>query len=182
MSRQTSFEIEDAEEFLNELQEFQKSLEQEWCEVLNQWENLRATWQDDQYYKFETLFEELSATYKRAEEDFKKNLAFVSRQIRITELLTDHRQTFFSSVKSIFAKTKAAVSIVTSVIGMVASSPVPVSPQNQTQASIQAFKEVYTPIAEYDKLRRKQREKEAENSAIADNQTTISGSPPDSKA
>ncbi|MDJ0648105.1 MAG: hypothetical protein QNJ60_05305 [Xenococcaceae cyanobacterium MO_188.B19] len=184
MSRQTSFEIEDAEDFLNQLQEFQKSLEQEWREVLNQWDNLRSTWQDDQYYQFEPLFEDLSATYRRAEEDLEQNIAVIDRQIKIAETLVERRQLIPPILNRLFTTVVAGAGIVSSVMGLHKQDSTPIDSNNSTQASIKAVKEVYKPIAEYGKLQKekeKERVKKEQNAAMeARNRSNISGSPPNS--
>ena len=186
MSRQTSFEIEDAEDFSNQLQEFQKSLEQEWCEVLNQWENLRSTWRDDQYYQFESLFEDLLSTYTRAEKDFEKNIAVVERQIGIAETLVEKRQLIPPILTRLFTTVVAGAGIASSVIGLHKQNSTPIDSNNSTQASIKTVKEVYKPIAEYEKLQlekeKKRVKREQDIAANAKAQPTTSGSPPDPKA
>jgi len=85
MAEQTSFELEDAQILLSQLQQFQDTLRQEWSRVLNQWRNLEQTWRDEQYYKFEPLFEKLSSTYNDAEKECEGYLAFITKQIQIAE-------------------------------------------------------------------------------------------------
>ncbi|MGB7274279.1 MAG: hypothetical protein WBC69_13350 [Geitlerinemataceae cyanobacterium] len=66
--KQTSFSSQDAEILLRELQYFRDVLQQEWSRVLNQWENLKMTWHDEQFDQFEKWFEEKFAdSYNLAE-------------------------------------------------------------------------------------------------------------------
>lgn len=81
MSKQFSFSSEDAEHLLQELQKLQEILEQEWSQVLNQWSNLKATWQDDQFDRFEPLFEELVNSYKSALFEAEVYTGFLNKQI-----------------------------------------------------------------------------------------------------
>lgn len=81
MQKQTSFDLEDAEVLLNQLQQFYESLQQEWSRVLNQWNNLQVTWRDEQFDKFEPLFGKLSSTYTQAETDCQKYISFINEQI-----------------------------------------------------------------------------------------------------
>ncbi|MEH2363821.1 hypothetical protein [Nostoc sp.] len=81
----TKFEREDAEVLLNQLQQFQKTLQQEWSRVSNQWGNLKSVWLDEQFENFEPLFEKLSATYDDANRECEGYIAFLNRQIQIDE-------------------------------------------------------------------------------------------------
>ena len=173
MSRQTSFEIEDAEDFLNQLEQFQESLEQEWKEVSNQWENLRSTWQDDQYYQFESLFEDLSSTYIRIEKDFEKNVAVVRFQIRIVSFLKDLRvkSDFFSKSKEVFDKVSAVVQLVTTVAAPSIDAP--------NQVDVTQHLEQHYEYSHEQKI--KERDDLLDLDTIVSNQPSISGSPPDPK-
>jgi hypothetical protein len=82
---QTTFDSEDAEVLLNQLRGFQDTLRQEWSRVLNQWGNLKYVWRDQQFDKFEPLFEKFSATYDDAERECGKYIAFIEEQMRINE-------------------------------------------------------------------------------------------------
>lgn len=82
---QTSFELEDAQILLNQLQQFQETLRQEWSRVLSQWSNMKHTWRDEQYYKFEPLFEKLSSTYNDAEKECDTYIIFINEQIQVAE-------------------------------------------------------------------------------------------------
>lgn len=85
MPKQTSFDLEDAEVLLNQLQQFYELLQQEWSRVLNQWNNLQVTWRDEQFDKFEPIFEKLSSTYTQAETDCRKYIDFINEQISSLE-------------------------------------------------------------------------------------------------
>jgi hypothetical protein len=85
MSQQTSFSIEDANLFLSEQQELLEVLRQEWSRVLNQWSNLKVTWSDEQFDRFEPLFEKFVANYQDVEKESEKYIAFMQEQIRIAE-------------------------------------------------------------------------------------------------
>lgn len=82
---QTSFELEDAQYLLKELQEFLQTLRQEWSRVQSQWSNLEQTWRDEQYYRFEPLFEKLSSTYDSAEQGCEGYITFMIEQIQVAE-------------------------------------------------------------------------------------------------
>ena len=83
--QQTSFSSEDAKFFLSEQQAFREALRQEWSRVLNQWSNLKATWRDEQFDRFEPLFEKFAANYSDAERECEDYIAFVQEQIRIAD-------------------------------------------------------------------------------------------------
>ena len=83
--QQTSFSTEDAEMFLSEMQAFRETLQQEWSRVLNQWSNLKVTWHDEQFDRFEPLFEKLVASHSNAERECEKYIVFIQEQIRIVD-------------------------------------------------------------------------------------------------
>lgn len=83
--QQTSFSSEDAEVLLNQIQQFYETLRQEWSRVLNQWGNLKLTWRDEQFYKFEPLFEDFAANYGAIEKECEEYMAFLQEQIQIAE-------------------------------------------------------------------------------------------------
>ena len=85
MSRQTSFDLEDAETLLKQLQRFHETIRQDWSKVLSQWANLRSVWHDQQFDKFEPLFEKLTTTYSDSERECEEYIAFMQDQIRIAE-------------------------------------------------------------------------------------------------
>jgi hypothetical protein len=83
--QQTSFSSEDAKLFLSELQDFRDALQQEWSRVLNQWANLKVAWHDEQFDRFEPLFEQFAANYNDAQTDCENEISFVQEQIRIAD-------------------------------------------------------------------------------------------------
>lgn len=83
--QQTSFSSEDAKLFLSELQDFRDALQQEWSRVLNQWANLKVAWHDEQFDRFEPLFEQFAANYNDAQRDCENEIIFVQEQIRIAD-------------------------------------------------------------------------------------------------
>lgn len=85
LREQTSFEVEHARELLHKLQDFLQTIREEWSRVKNQWSNLEQTWRDEQYEKFEPLFDQLSSTYSNAEQECEGYIRFVDEQIRIAE-------------------------------------------------------------------------------------------------
>ena len=85
MAKQTTFSSEDAEILLKQLIQFRENLTQEWSTVLNQWGNLKSCWRDEQFDKFEPLFDEFAATYSDAEQQCETYISFLQEQIRIAE-------------------------------------------------------------------------------------------------
>jgi hypothetical protein len=83
MAKQTSSNLEDMTALLSQLQNFQTSSQIEWSQVLSQWSNLEAVWQDVQYDRFEPLFEDLKATYREVANDCDRYNIFLNEQIRI---------------------------------------------------------------------------------------------------
>jgi hypothetical protein len=85
MAGQISFEITDAQDLLGQLQQFDDTIRQDWAKVLNQWGNLKSVWRDQQFDRFEPLFDKLSSTYNDAERECEGYIAFLQDQIRIAE-------------------------------------------------------------------------------------------------
>lgn len=85
MSEQTSFDVEDAEVLLKELHNFYDVLQKEWSIVLNQWASLKNSWLDEQYYKFEPLFDNLASTYILAKQECEIYITFLQKQIEINQ-------------------------------------------------------------------------------------------------
>jgi hypothetical protein len=83
MAKQTSFVLEDAETLLRQLQQFHETLQDEWGRVSTQWTNLQSVWRDEQFDKFEPLFEQLSSTYQNADRDCEGYTTFLNEQIQI---------------------------------------------------------------------------------------------------
>lgn len=77
----TTFNSEDAEALLKELQQFQDAIRNEWSQVLNKWSNLKSVWHDRQFDEFEPIFEQFISTYSDAEQESEKYISFVQRQI-----------------------------------------------------------------------------------------------------
>jgi NAD:arginine ADP-ribosyltransferase. len=86
---QTSFDIEDAEYFLNRLKNFHEVLQDEWSRVLNQWYNLKSSCYDYHIYQFEEMFERLSSTYSRAIKNCEQCINSLENKIRIAESVND---------------------------------------------------------------------------------------------
>lgn len=82
---QTTFESQDAEELLKQLQDFRETLRQEWSRVQSQWGNLKSVWNDQQFDRFEPLFEKFSATYDDAERECEKYINFLQEQLQVAE-------------------------------------------------------------------------------------------------
>ena len=85
MAKQTSFLLEDAEILLQQLQQFHDTLQREWSRVSNQWSNLKSVWQDEQFDKFEPLFEQLSFTHLNADRECEGYKFFLNEQIQIAQ-------------------------------------------------------------------------------------------------
>lgn len=87
MSKQISFEIEDAEKLLTQLQHLNEVIQQEWLRVLNQWKNLEETWQDKYYDDFKIDFQELLDIYKEEENKLEQHITFLKEQIEVKQHL-----------------------------------------------------------------------------------------------
>jgi hypothetical protein len=85
MSGQISFETDNAKELLNELQKFEDAVSSDWRQVLNRWSSLKSVWKDQQFDKFEPLFENLSNTYTQVEQECEEYIDFLKHQIDIAE-------------------------------------------------------------------------------------------------
>lgn len=91
MAKNTSFEIEDAEKLLNQLQKLNEIFQQDWSKVLNQWANIKATWQDKQFVVFEAKFQELLSIYQRSEKECEEYILEIKQQIEMERELTNIR-------------------------------------------------------------------------------------------
>ncbi|HAT15950.1 MAG TPA: hypothetical protein DCS91_22460 [Microcoleaceae bacterium UBA11344] len=85
MAEQTSFDLEDAKDLREQLQQFYETQRQEWSRVLSQWENLKGVWHDNQFDSFEPLFEKLKSTYSDGERECESYLVFLNQQIKVAE-------------------------------------------------------------------------------------------------
>ena len=85
MAKQTSSNLEDMTALLNQLQNFQVSSQAEWNQVLNQWGNLEAVWRDQQFDRFEPLFDDLKATYREVADDCDRYNTFMNEQIAVLQ-------------------------------------------------------------------------------------------------
>lgn len=121
MSGQTSFDLEDARQMLHQLERFRETLNQQWSKVLDRWSNLKSTWRDEQFDRFESYFMKLSSTYEQALEDCENYSLFLNRQIKIYENE--------KSKLSLLRKLKATADIVT-ILGGSASVSMPTQAQN----------------------------------------------------
>lgn len=86
---QTSFQIEDAEDFLNRLKDFYEVLQEEWSRVLNQWYNLKSSWYDYHIGEFEEIFNRLSSDYLWAIKYCEQCINFLEGKIRVAESVKD---------------------------------------------------------------------------------------------
>jgi hypothetical protein len=85
MAKQTSSSLEDMTALLSQLQNFQESSQAEWNQVLSQWSNLEAVWRDQQFDRFEPLFDDLKATYREVADDCDRYNSFMNEQIAILQ-------------------------------------------------------------------------------------------------
>jgi hypothetical protein len=85
MAEQTSSSLEDMMALLNELKNFEENSQAEWNQVLNQWANLRAVWKDQQFDRFEPLFDNLASNYKEVGISCEIFNQFMNEQVRILE-------------------------------------------------------------------------------------------------
>lgn len=182
--QQTSFSLEDAQVLLTELQQFRDLLQQEWSRVLSQWQSLKGTWRDDQFDKFEPLFEKMAANYQDAEGDCDNYIEFLQEQIRIAE----SRKSKLGGLNLMgkLEKTVAGVQIFSSLAGMAIAPPTqrPPTPSDRydmmpgimrNMNAEDQLSEAYSQQQETDAQRR---QREIEKNAKADNKNQASGSPP----
>lgn len=87
MSTHTSFNVEDTEAFLFELQQLQEIIQHDWTGVLNQWENLKIVWKDENFRIFEEKFSDLAVSYQMTEAECERHIAFLNQQILIANKL-----------------------------------------------------------------------------------------------
>jgi hypothetical protein len=85
MAKQTSSSLEDMTALLSQLQNFQESSQAEWNQVLSQWSNLEAVWRDQQFDRFEPLFDDLKATYREVADDCDRYNTFMNEQITVLQ-------------------------------------------------------------------------------------------------
>ena len=85
MAKQTSSSLEDMTALLSQLQNFQESSQAEWNQVLSQWSNLEAVWRDQQFDRFEPLFDDLKATYREVANDCDRYNTFMNEQIAVLQ-------------------------------------------------------------------------------------------------
>lgn len=197
MSQKTSINIEDFEKLLETLKEFNKTVHQDWSRVLNQWENLRICWNDEQLLKFETLFQKLSHTYKDCENEVESYIDFIDSRIDlakkqkhnlrslITEKLGPGVQKLSPSVRNVVAATMAAQDAISLMSGTpIKTSNVNPSPVEhyQSKPGISRTMKVEDQLSEnYKSLKREEinRRKEELNKGINSQKPPKSSSPPD---
>lgn len=85
VGQQSSFELQDAQKLHQSLLQFKETLTDEWSQVLNQWENLKSVWHDEQFARFEPLFDALKETYRLAEDDCEGYTSFIDKQIQTVQ-------------------------------------------------------------------------------------------------
>jgi hypothetical protein len=85
MAEQTSSSLEDMMALLNELKNFEENSQAEWSQVLNQWANLLAVWKDQQFDRFEPLFDNLASHYKEVGMSCENFNQFMNEQVKILE-------------------------------------------------------------------------------------------------
>jgi uncharacterized protein Yka (UPF0111/DUF47 family) len=85
MSDKVASSLEDMESLLSQIKNFEENSQMEWNQVLNKWADLRSVWRDQQFDKFEPLFENLAATYKNVEVSCDTFNQFMNEQVRILE-------------------------------------------------------------------------------------------------
>jgi hypothetical protein len=83
--RKIGFQREDAEELLNELQQFRESVQQDWSQVENQWRNLQSVWRSPHYDQFAPQVDHLSSTYGSVDQNCEELISFLQNQINISQ-------------------------------------------------------------------------------------------------
>lgn len=87
-SNNFSFSVQDAKSFLQELRKCQENLRQEKSQLLNQWSNLKSSWEDKQRNDFEEIFDKILSTYNNAEQANDKHIKFVEDMIEKQEKIS----------------------------------------------------------------------------------------------
>ncbi|AFY38212.1 hypothetical protein Lepto7376_1893 [[Leptolyngbya] sp. PCC 7376] len=82
---QTSFDIEDAEYFLNRVKDFHEVLKDEWLTVSNQWYSLKLSWYDCHIYQLEEVFGILSYKYSQAIKNCEQCIKYLQDKIEIAD-------------------------------------------------------------------------------------------------
>ena len=131
MVKPTSFNLEDTECLLKQLNQFRVTLQQEWGKVATQWENLKLTWHDQQFDKFAPLFEKLSSTYQDEIDECEKYMLFLVQQIKTAE----QRKV---KLDEVFEFAKAGISLANLVFSYPPTAPIP--PEVSPNASIEQIK------------------------------------------
>jgi hypothetical protein len=210
VAKQTSFDLEDAKALQDRLGELYQTWH-EWQKVESQWANLKSVWRDEQFDKFEPLFEKLSTTYDNAMEECHQYRGFLAQQIQIAEErrfklgeLFDKGITAMQAGVSLLGTNTTPVQNPLNSVQQPTSSYVQRADPNSCSLNDKLDLEQSSAKREYDSLpgiaramdfedqleevhsqdkekEAERRKREAEVSEIADNQPTISGSPPDPK-
>lgn len=136
MVKPTSFNLEDAECLLRQLDRFRGTLQHEWEKVATQWENLKSTWGDQQFDKFAPFFEKLSYTYQDEVEECEKYMVFLGQQIKTAE----QRKVKLGDVVN---KLSAGVEIAQAIVGLgYASSLSEIATSVQPISSVEQQKDI----------------------------------------
>jgi phage host-nuclease inhibitor protein Gam len=119
MAAQTKFNLEDAEELQRQLARFVGTLQRELDRVENQWNNLQATWRDDNYNEFvANFFERFRSDTKQLLLDCENYEVFLNDKVKTAESL---KQKLWKLTQTAFAIVEGFQSV-TSLVG--GSSPV----------------------------------------------------------
>ena len=127
MAAQTKFNLEDAEELQRQLARFVGTLHRELDRVENQWNNLQATWRDDNYNEFvANFFERFRSDTKQLLLDCENYEVFLNDKVKTAESL---KQKLWKLTQTAFVVVEG-FQAVTSLVG--GSSPVQAIIQSQS--------------------------------------------------
>lgn len=132
MATQTKFNLEDAEELQRQLARFVGTLHRELDRVENQWNNLQATWHDDNYNDFvASFFEKFRSETNQVLRDCENYEVFLNDKVKTAESLKQKlwklAQTGFAFVE-VFQAVTSVVGSSSSLQAIIQNQSVPITP------------------------------------------------------
>jgi hypothetical protein len=193
MAVQTKFNLEDAEELQEQLASFVGTLHRELDRVENQWNNLQATWHDDNYNDFAANFlEKFLLTAKEVLSDCENYEIFLNDNVKTAESLKQKlwklTQTAFTVVEVVQTVT-SVVNSSSAVQAITQSQSVPITPlTSECRISPKlddllaktedpsAMPKEFEPLNDWQEFRKEKKEEEDEKQRKMSNPNNISGS------
>lgn len=107
----TSFNLEDAIQLRNRLEQCRETYRHEWEFVRQRWQDLQYTWRDSQYRNFELDFQRLIHSHDDVLDDLERQLQSLDRAIDVTDRMKDNLTHLDSNSAITFSKSTAPSSI-----------------------------------------------------------------------